>query len=86
MAEVLIWIGPVDAELLPGMSFRRLIVLVFLPFATGYYLSYLYHTINALIAEQLSAPLVPFGGILVWDDVKIDHFVMAITSAEAIVL
>jgi len=41
----------------PGMSFRRLIVLVFLPFATGYYLSYLYRTINALIAEQLSASI-----------------------------
>ena len=34
---------------------RRAILLVFLPFAAGYYLSYLYRTINALIATQLSA-------------------------------
>jgi MFS family permease len=33
---------------------RRTILLVFLPFAAGYYLSYLYRTINALIAVQLS--------------------------------
>jgi MFS family permease len=33
---------------------RRAILLVFLPFAAGYYLSYLYRTINALIATQLS--------------------------------
>lgn len=33
----------------------RLISLVFLPFAAGYYLSYLYRTINALIASHLSS-------------------------------
>jgi hypothetical protein len=30
-------------------------------------------------------PVDPSGGILFWDDLKIDHFVMAITSAEVIV-
>ena len=39
---------------------RRAILLVFLPFAAGYYLSYLYRTINALIAAQLTAS-VPLG-------------------------
>ena len=33
----------------------RAIVLVFLPFAAGYYLSYLFRTINALISAQLTA-------------------------------
>jgi sugar phosphate permease len=36
---------------------RRLIVLVFLPFAAGYYLSYLFRTINALISGQLTSDL-----------------------------
>ena len=36
---------------------RRAILLVFLPFAAGYYLSYLYRTINALIAAQLTASM-----------------------------
>ena len=31
----------------------RLIACVFLPFATGYYLSYLFRTINALISDRL---------------------------------
>jgi type IV secretory pathway TrbF-like protein/sugar phosphate permease len=35
----------------------RLIVLVFLPFAAGYYLSYLFRTINALISGQLTSDL-----------------------------
>ena len=35
----------------------RLIVLVFLPFAAGYYLSYLFRTINALIAGPLTSEL-----------------------------
>jgi len=35
----------------------RAILLVFLPFAAGYYLSYLYRTINALIAAQLIASM-----------------------------
>ena len=33
----------------------RPIVLVFLPFAAGYYLSYLFRTITALISAQLTA-------------------------------
>ena len=33
----------------------RAIVLVFLPFAAGYYLSYLFRTITALISAQLTA-------------------------------
>jgi predicted MFS family arabinose efflux permease len=35
----------------------RPVVLVFLPFAAGYYLSYLFRTINALIATRLMADL-----------------------------
>jgi sugar phosphate permease len=35
----------------------RLIVLIFLPFAAGYYLSYLFRTINALISAQLTSDL-----------------------------
>lgn len=35
----------------------RSVVLVFLPFAAGYYLSYLFRTINALIATRLMADL-----------------------------
>ena len=35
----------------------RLIVLIFLPFAAGYYLSYLFRTINALISSQLTSDL-----------------------------
>lgn len=37
------------------MSQRRLTVCVLLPFAAGYYLSYLFRTINALIAGDLTA-------------------------------
>jgi MFS family permease len=39
------------------MSRVRLIACVLLPFAAGYYLSYLFRTINALIAGDLSAEL-----------------------------
>jgi MFS family permease len=39
------------------MSRARLIVCVLLPFAAGYYLSYLFRTINALIASDLTAEL-----------------------------
>jgi MFS family permease len=39
------------------MSRARLIACVLLPFAAGYYLSYLFRTINALIAGDLSAEL-----------------------------
>jgi type IV secretory pathway TrbF-like protein/sugar phosphate permease len=35
----------------------RLIFLIFLPFAAGYYLSYLFRTINALISGQLTSDL-----------------------------
>lgn len=35
----------------------RLVLLVFLPFAAGYYLTYLFRTINALIASRLMADL-----------------------------
>ena len=35
----------------------RPILFVFLPFAAGYYLSYLFRTINALISAQLTAEL-----------------------------
>jgi hypothetical protein len=34
-----------------------LILCVFLPFVSGYYLSYLYRTINALISGQLASEL-----------------------------
>jgi type IV secretory pathway TrbF-like protein/nitrate/nitrite transporter NarK len=36
---------------------RRAIVFVFLPFAVGFYLSYLFRSINALIADQLTTDL-----------------------------
>ena len=39
------------------MSQARLIACVLLPFAAGYYLSYLFRTINALIAGDLAADL-----------------------------
>jgi type IV secretory pathway TrbF-like protein/predicted MFS family arabinose efflux permease len=36
---------------------RRMIILVFLPFVAGFYLSYLFRTINALIADKLASDL-----------------------------
>jgi MFS family permease len=39
------------------MRQQRAILFVFLPFVSGYYLSYLYRTINALISSQLAAEL-----------------------------
>ena len=39
------------------MGYRRAILLVFVPFATGYYLSYLFRTINAVIAGRLTTDL-----------------------------
>jgi len=39
------------------MRNRHAILFVFLPFVSGYYLSYLYRTINALISGQLTAEL-----------------------------
>lgn len=38
-------------------SFRRRVAVVLLPFAAGFYLSYLFRTINAVIAEQLARDL-----------------------------
>jgi sugar phosphate permease len=37
------------------MKYHRPTVLVFLPFAGGYFLSYLYRTINAIISTELSS-------------------------------
>jgi MFS family permease len=42
---------------MPAVSRARLIVSVLLPFAAGYYLSYLFRSINALIAGDLRAEL-----------------------------
>ena len=39
------------------MRHWRAVILVFLPFVAGYYLSYLFRTINALIAEKLTSDL-----------------------------
>jgi sugar phosphate permease len=39
------------------MLYPRASVFVLLPFAAGYYLSYLFRTINALIADKLAAEL-----------------------------
>src|SRR4051812_28338187 len=42
----------------PGVPpLGKLISLVFLPFAAGYFLSYLFRTVNALIAPNLTAEL-----------------------------
>jgi len=38
-------------------AYWRPILLVFLPFAAGYFLSYFFRTINAVIAGQLTAEL-----------------------------
>jgi MFS family permease len=43
-------------ETMPMRTSQR-ILLVFVPFAAGYYLSYLYRSINALISEQLTHEL-----------------------------
>jgi MFS family permease len=42
---------------MPPMRGWRRILLVLLPFAAGYYLSYLFRTINALISAQLGSDL-----------------------------
>jgi MFS family permease len=39
------------------IGYRRLILLVLLPFATGYFLSYFYRTINAVISAELSSSM-----------------------------
>jgi hypothetical protein len=49
------------------MSRARLITCVLLPFAAGYYLSYLFRTINALIANDRTAELALGQRILVVD-------------------
>ena len=43
-----------DAAASSSLAAGRLVLTVFLPFAGGYYLSYLYRSINALIAPQLT--------------------------------
>jgi sugar phosphate permease len=57
---------PLPVPMRPTTSWRsterstqnwRLIAFVFLPFAAGYYLSYLFRTINALISGQLTSDL-----------------------------
>ena len=47
--------APDTAPLPPSVS--RRILSVFLPFALGYFLSYLYRTVNAVIADELAASL-----------------------------
>jgi MFS family permease len=46
------------------LGYRALIAQVFLPFAAGYYLSYLFRTINALIAAPLASDLALGAGDL----------------------
>ncbi len=47
--------GPQDKTATP--SVRRRLLTVFLPFAAAYFLSYLYRTVNAVIADELTASL-----------------------------
>jgi MFS family permease len=49
--------GPACAAESAVIARAHAVLLVFLPFAAGYYLSYLYRTINALIAAQLTASI-----------------------------
>jgi sugar phosphate permease len=44
-----------DGEATPTLSAGRLFLVIFLPFAGGYFLSYLYRSVNAVIAPQLVA-------------------------------
>ena len=47
-----------DQESAQGVvGYRRPIVLVFLPFAGGYFLSYFYRTINAVISAEFSSSM-----------------------------
>ncbi len=41
----------------PAPSLTRRVLTVFLPFALGYFLSFLYRTVNAVIADELTASL-----------------------------
>jgi hypothetical protein len=45
------------------MEYPRAGVLILAPFVAGYYLSYLFRTINALIADRLAAELALTAGI-----------------------
>jgi sugar phosphate permease len=47
----------VTAAVKPPPSGIKLILLVFLPFGCGYYLSYLFRTVNAVISENLTTEL-----------------------------
>ncbi|MGE0735133.1 MAG: nitrate/nitrite transporter [Alphaproteobacteria bacterium] len=42
-----------DAEAAPGLTGIRLFVIVVLPFGCGYFMSYLFRTVNSVIAPQL---------------------------------
>ncbi len=44
-----------DGEATPTLSAGRLFLVIFLPFAGGYFLSYLYRSVNAVIAPELVA-------------------------------
>ncbi|WP_430648752.1 MFS transporter [Bradyrhizobium neotropicale] len=46
-----------DSDAARGFPILRLIACVFLPFAAGYYLSYVFRTINTVISGQLSSEL-----------------------------
>jgi type IV secretory pathway TrbF-like protein/sugar phosphate permease len=50
-------LGPLRRTAQRQASSRHLVALVFLPFAAGYYLSYLFRTISALIAAPLASEL-----------------------------
>src|SRR3982750_2303913 len=45
------------AQSLGALPLGKLVSLVFLPFAAGYFLSYLFRTVNALIAPNLMTEL-----------------------------
>jgi sugar phosphate permease len=40
-----------------AMTYRRPILLMLLPFADGYFLSYFYRTVNAVISAELSSSM-----------------------------
>lgn len=55
MTEPTLAAGTQAPGAMPGVA--RRILIVFLPFALGYFLSYLYRTVNAVIADELTAAL-----------------------------
>ena len=78
-----------ETERVEGLQSWRLVVCVFLPFAFGYYLSYLFRTINTLIAGPLSREfhldaanlglltsvyLLFFGGVQIPIGILLDRF------------